>query len=83
MEWNIIFKKLYRSPTYKVIKLNIIYQSDNGKSSLTVNALNIDVLDNKNMGGNCLDNSGLHLNSTGYRKLVINFIKKMKILSKN
>ena len=33
--------------------------------------------------GNCLTNSGLHLNSTGYGKLVINFIKKMDTLSKN
>ena len=37
---------------------------------------NIDVVDYKNIGGNCLDNSGLHLKSTGYGKLAINFIKK-------
>ena len=30
-----------------------------------------------------LNNSGLYLNSTEHRKVVINFIKKMKILSKN
>ena len=75
----------------KVIVSNIIYRSDNGKDFLTVilnlndhlDALSIDVLDNRNIGGNCLTNSGLYLNSTGYAKLAINFIKKMKTLSKN
>ena len=75
----------------KVIVSNIIYRSDNGKDFLTVilnlndhlDALSIDVVDNRNIGGNCLTNSGLYLNSTGYAKLAINFIKKMKTLSKN
>ena len=40
-------------------------------------------MDNRNIGGNCLTNCGLHLNSTGYDKLAINFIKKMKTLSEN
>ena len=77
-------------PKCKVIAANIIYRSDNGKASLTVknvndhlNALNIDVVDKRNIGGNCLNNSGLHLNSTGYGKLAMNFIKKMKTLSQN
>ena len=77
-------------PKCKIIVSNIIYRSDNGKASLTVknvndhlDALNIDVVDNRNIGGNCLINSGLHPNSTGYGKLAINFIKKMKTLSKN
>ena len=77
-------------PKCKVTISNIIYRSDNGKASLTVKtvndhleALNIDIVDNRNIGGNCLNNSGLHLNSTGYGKLAINFIKKMKTLSKN
>ena len=68
-------------PTCKVIRSNLIYRSDNEKASLTVknvndhlDALNIEVVDNKNIGGNCLNNSGLHLNSTGYGKLAINFI---------
>ena len=60
------------------------------KASLTVknvndhlDALNIDVVDNRNIVGNCLTNSGLHLNSTRYDKPPINFIKKkMKTLSK-
>ena len=67
-------------PAGKVIVLNIIYRSDNGKVSLTVenvndnsDALNIDVMDKRNIGGNCLNNSGLHLKSTGYSKLAINF----------
>ena len=52
-------------PTCKVIVSNLIYQSDNGKASLTeknvndhLDALNIDVVDNKNIGRNCLNNSG-------------------------
>ena len=58
-------------PTCKVIVSNIIYRSDNGKASLTVknvndhmDDLNRDVVDNRNIGGNFLNNSGLHLNST-------------------
>ena len=58
------------------------------KASLTVknvndhlDALNIDVVDNRNIGGNCLTKNGIHLNSTGNGKLAINFIKKMKNLS--
>ena len=31
-----------------------------------LDALNIDVVGNNNIGGNCLNNNGLHLNSTGY-----------------
>ena len=62
---------------------NIIYRSDNGKVSLTVknvndhlDALNIDDVDNRNIGGNCLNNRGLHLNRTKYGKLAINLVKK-------
>ena len=77
-------------PTCKIIVSNLIYRSDNRKASLTVknvndhlDALNTDVADNRNVGGNYLSNSGLHLNSTGYGKLAINFIKRMRNLSKN
>ena len=70
-------------PACKVIVSNLIYRSDNGKASLPVknvndhlDALNIDVVDNRNIGGNYLNNSGLHLHSNGYGKLAINFIKK-------
>ena len=31
-----------------------------------MDALNIDAMYNNNIGGNCLRNSGLHLNSTAY-----------------
>ena len=69
---------------------DLIYRSDNGNASLTVknindhlDALNIDVVDNRNIGGNCLNDSGLHSNSTGYGKLAINFIKKIRNLNKN
>ena len=68
-------------PTCRVIVSNLIYGSDNRKAFLTVknvndhvDALNIDVADNRNISGNCLNNSGLQLNSTGYGKLAINFI---------
>ena len=74
-------------PTCKVIVSNLIYRSDNGKASLTaknvnghLHALNIDVVDKKNIGVNYLNNSGLHLNNTGYGKLTI---KYMNNLSKN
>ena len=46
---------------------------DNGKASLTtknvndhLDALNLDVLDNRNIYWNCLTNSRLHLSSTRY-----------------
>ena len=52
-------------PTCKVIVSSSMYRSDNGKASLTVknvkahlDALNVDVVDNRNNGGNCLNNSG-------------------------
>ena len=77
-------------PKCRVVVSNIIYRSDDGKAPLTVknvndhlDTLNIDAVDNRNFGGNCLTNSGLHLNRTGYGKLAIIFIKKMKNLSKN
>ena len=77
-------------PKCRVVVSNIIYRSDDGKASLTVknvndhlDTLNIDAVDNRNIGGNCLTNSGLHLNRTGYGKLAIIFIKKMKNLSKD
>ena len=43
-----------------------------------LDALNLDVVDNMDIGGNCLNDSGLHLNSTRYGKLAINFIQKTK-----
>ena len=41
-----------------------------------LDALNTDVWDNRKIGKNCLNNSRLHLNSTGNGKLAIIFIKK-------
>ena len=91
-EWNIILKNLHQKNCAHnaVIISNIIYRSNNGKASLTLknvndhlDALNIDVVDNRNIYRNCLTNSRLHLSNTGYGKLAINFIKKMKALSKN
>ena len=77
-------------PKCEVIASNIIYWSDDGKASLTVknvnddlDALNIYVVDNKNIDWNCSNNSRLYLNSTGYDKLAINLIKKKKTFNKN
>ena len=77
-------------PACKVIVSYVVYRSDNGEAYLTVknvndhlDALNIDVVDNIHISRNCLKNSGLHLNSTVYGKLVMNFMTKMKVLSKN
>ena len=77
-------------PACKVIVSYVVYPSDNGEAYLTVknvndhlDALNIDVVDNIHISRNCLKNSGLHLNSTVYGKLVMNFMTKMKVLSKN
>ena len=62
----ILFLKSYIEklrPKCNVVVSNIIYWSDNGKDSLTVknlndhlDALNIDVVDNRNIGRNCLTN---------------------------
>ena len=56
---------------------NSFYQSDNEKTSQTVenvnghlDALNINVVHNRYIGGNFLKSSGLCLNSTGYGNLV-------------
>ena len=48
-------------PTCKVIESNLIYRPDNGKLSLTINNDNdhLDaIVDDRNVGGNCLNNSG-------------------------
>ena len=57
--------------------LNSIYQSDNEKTSQTVenvndhlDVLNRNVVHNRYIGGNYLKSSGLYLNSTGYGNLV-------------
>ena len=79
--------------TWKVIVSNLIYRSDNGKASLTVknvnhhlDALNIDVVDNRNTGGNCLNNSGLHLNSITFVRAQTNMrmflIKQLSSIKK-
>ena len=64
--------------------------SDNWKASLTVknvnvhlDALNIDVADNRTIDRNCLSSSEFHLNNVVYGKQVITFFKKLRILSKN
>ena len=54
-------------PTCKVTVSNLVYRSDNGKASLTMknindylDAINIDLVGDRNIGRNYLDNSDLH-----------------------
>ena len=64
--------------------------TDNGKSSLAVYRFNdllislaLDIIGNKNVGSVSQSPSVLHLTSISYDNLLINFIKKIKILSRN
>ena len=73
----------------KVIISNITKRLDEGKASLTVlntnehlKQLEIELIDNGNIGDDCLLEGGLHLNSKGSGKLAMNFIKKIKKLKK-
>ena len=59
--------------------------TDNAKASLTVNNVNqylltlqLDIIDNSNISNAGLSRGGLHLNTQGLAKLVINFIKKIE-----
>ena len=72
-----------------VIISNITKRIDDGKASLTVmntnehlKPLEIELIDNGNIGDDCLLEGGLHLNSKGSGKLAMNFIKKIKKLKK-
>ena len=70
--------------------INIITRTDNGKAELTirnvkehVNSMELDIVDNKNIGANELIKGGLHLNDWESGKLPISFVKKIKTLHKN
>lgn len=45
--------------------------------------MDLDSVDNRNIGADELSKSGLHLNVWGIIKLAINFIEKIKTLLKN
>ena len=69
-------------PESKIIILNIIERTDNGKKVLFVKRLNkhlcsleVDIVDNSNIGKECLDKKVLHLNPRRSGKIAINLIK--------
>ena len=68
-----------------VVISNLITKTDNDKASLTVikanehlHHLQMDVIGNGNINSNELIRGGLHLNSRGFGKLAINFIRRIK-----
>ena len=72
-----------------VIISNIIHRSDNAKSVLTLKnynnhlkELDIDIIDNSNIHGECLTRKGLHLNNRVSGKLAINMIRKIRSFAK-
>ena len=74
-------------PSAKVVVSNVITRTDNGKAALTViklnellEALEIDVIDNRNIGSEFLNRGGLHLKEQGSGKLAVNFLKKIRSL---
>ena len=76
-------------PNSKIVISGAINRTDNAKASLTVKHLNqhlrsleLDFLDNNNIGEECLGRKGLHLNEHGCGKFAINLIKKIKLLKR-
>ena len=76
-------------PNSKIMISGIINRTDNAKASLTVKHLNqhlqsleLDFIDNGNIGEECLGRKGLHLNERGCGKFAINLIKKIKLLKR-
>lgn len=74
----------------RVGSMNNKKNTDNGKSSLAVYRFNdllislaLDIIGNKNVGPVSQSPSVLHLTSISYDNLLINFIKKIKILNRN
>ena len=68
-----------------VVISNLITKTDNDKASLTViktnehlHGLQMDVIDNGNINSNEVNRGRLHLNSRGFGKLAINFIRRIK-----
>ena len=68
-----------------VVISNLITRTANSKASLTViktnehlHDLQMDVIDNGNINSNELSRGGLHLNSRGFGKLAISFVRRIK-----
>ena len=55
-----------------------IYMVYKWMSSTHLHGLQMDVIDNRNITSNELSKGGLHLNSRGWGKLAINFIRRIK-----
>ena len=90
--WNIVSQAIHKNCLRhcQVVVINIITRTDNGKAELTirnvkehVNSMELDIVDNKNIGANELIKGGLHLNDWESGKLPISFVKKIKTLHKN
>ena len=76
-------------PTCRVVISNLTFRNDNGKATLTIKninehlkTLNLDFIENGNIGSSELRTDGLHLNERGSGKLAMNFIRKIKSFSK-
>ena len=72
-------------PESNVIIPNLITQTDNGKTSITViktnehlHGLQMDIIDNGKITSNELNKGGLHLNPRGLGKLSVNFLRRIK-----
>ena len=69
---------------------NLIIKTGDRKVTLTTNKTNqhlsalwFNIIDNSNIGVNCLNGNGLYLNGTGMGKLSINLINKIKSLNRS
>ena len=72
-------------PENNVVISDLITRTDNGKASLTViktnehlHALQMDMINNRNITSNELKKGGLKLNARSLGKLAINFIRRNK-----
>ena len=76
---------LSKLPNGKVVISNPTLRSDQSKAAITLHhlnqhlsELNIDIIDNKNIGDKHLGKKGLHLNRKGTGRLAINFINVIR-----
>ena len=74
-------------PHFKIIISNVVYRTDDGKVSPTAKKLNNhlnflvrDIVDNINIGKECLGKKGLYFIKRGSGEQVINFINKIRSL---
>jgi len=72
-------------PKCTVLMSNIIDRFDNAKAAITIknfnqhlNELSVEIVENSNIGRDCLGKKGLHLNRKGSGKLAINILNKLR-----